>query len=445
MRLKATASLTACLLGAGVAWGPTAARAELPVEGTHLPAGHAQPADGAPAADPTLPVGYEAWFPPEVVPLVKDERHTPARWWLTGEYLLWWFDDHPVPTPLVTTRPDPVSTQQFAVLGESDIEYHNGSPGGRLTVGAWLNPEHTLAVEASGFLFGKNSEFARTASDETGRPPLDRPVVDPTTGAIVLIPVSVPDLLTGRVEVRSSAQLGGAEANLFTPACHHACFRLDLLGGVRYGHFREELDVLQISRGLPGAVIVTGAFGPVTGEPTFLIRDTFEARNDFYGGQLGLRAEYRRGPGTVTLVGKVALGRVEQELEVAGSTTVLPGTAPAPVVVGGQTAPTAAGGVLASGNLLGTRQRGDFAAVSEVGVNLGAQLNGYVRLGVGYSFTHWSSVVRSGEQLSNTADPTRIPFSAAFNPLAPAAAAPPALRDSDFSAHGLNFFVEFTF
>jgi len=48
--------------------------------------------------------------------------------------------------------------------------------------------------------------------------------------------------------------------------------------------------------------------------------DRFHADTDFYGGQVGLRGDYRRGPLSLEFMAKIALGGVAQKVDVKGST-----------------------------------------------------------------------------------------------------------------------------
>ena len=53
----------------------------------------------------------------------------------------------------------------------------------------------------------------------------------------------------------------------------------------------------------------------------FQTRDRFDTINNFYGGQLGARAEYRMGAFFVAARGTVALGNMHESVEINGATT----------------------------------------------------------------------------------------------------------------------------
>src|SRR5205823_2362775 len=109
------------------------------------------------------------------------------------------------------------------------------------------------------------------------------------------------------------------------------------------------------------------------------VADQFTTRNAFYGGQLGARFQIRRGGWNLEVLGKVGLGDSHQSVDVHGLTVL---AAP------GQPALAAPGGLLALASNGGHFTRDAFAVVPEAGVNLGYQLNPYVRVFAGYTFLY---------------------------------------------------------
>jgi hypothetical protein len=112
------------------------------------------------------------------------------------------------------------------------------------------------------------------------------------------------------------------------------CLQLGLVGGFRHVNLKEdenlELSRTSLSPLLPVPFLGTN-FGP--GNTTTVV-DSFQTRNQFYGGQMGARASWCLGKLSAQVDARVALGVTHQEIDVAvstmlitpyGSTTMAPG------------------------------------------------------------------------------------------------------------------------
>ena len=104
------------------------------------------------------------------------------------------------------------------------------------------------------------------------------------------------------------------------------------------------------------------------------------------------------------------------------------------------TAETFEGGLLAQRTNIGTHTFNDFAAVPELGVTVGYQVNPCWRLTFGYSFIYWSRVARAGDVINLDLNPNLLP------PEDPEVTTHlrPDLRFcyADFWAQGMNFGIE---
>jgi len=297
-------------------------------------------------------------------------------------------------------------------------------------------------VEASTFCLSSDSVDYFASSP--GFPVLARPFFDVATGAPGSELIAFPGLLAGGVNVSAFSKLKGCEANAICnwkccPGCDNGCYyqggRLDLLAGVRYLYLHEGLTVTEgitVPAGLP----VIGAFPnlgglPLVGGDRFAVEDRFRTENRFYGGQVGVRGEYDFGNGLfVNATGKLAFGVMQQSVDIRGTTAVVTpaGTAVAP------------GGLLAQTTNMGHYDRDRSAAISELNLNIGYQVDRNIRVFAGYTYLYVTNVVRPGDAVDFTINSTRVPTS-----LVPAAgAARPAFvfRDSDFWAQGLSLGVE---
>jgi hypothetical protein len=363
--------------------------------------------------------------------------------WVTGEYLLWWIKDAPVPVPLVTTgSANPVTgggvlgrASTFELFGNSGIDQATFS-GGRFTAGYWLDEDQGLGVEAS-FLFLAERTFSfRASSDPTGFPVLTSPVVDAVSGMETGSLIAFPGAFAGSVTVSASSELWGTEFNAVRNVVCADNLTVDMVGGFRYLDLSEDLNIDR-QRTVLAAGIDRFLGTAVFAGNQLRLADDFHTRDQFYGGQIGGRGEYRLGKFFVDAMGKVALGDVHQVVEINGTTTL---TTPAGVVT------TASGGLLALQSNIGRATHDTFAVVPEGGLTAGLQLTSHLRAFVGYTFLYCSDVVRPGDQINRTINPTQLPTSRFFT-FAPANPAQPAplFNTTDYWAQGINFGVAFTY
>src|SRR4029077_11815756 len=111
---------------------------------------------------------------------------------------------------------------------------------------------------------------------------------------------------------------------------------------------------------------VLGFFGtPVPAPDIVSITDRFETRNEFFGGQVGARAAFRRDRWLLDLSGKVGLGATHQWVNIEGGTSR---TGPDGAIYPGP------GGLYALASNMGLSGRQRLTFISEVGVRLGYQL-----------------------------------------------------------------------
>jgi hypothetical protein len=359
-----------------------------------------------------------------------------GRLWVRGEYLLWGIKNSNVP-PLVTTS----APAMLGVLGPGTNVLVGGAidnearSGGRFTVGFWFDRAQTCGVEGSWFFLGQRT--VNFAAGSSGIPLLARPFfnVNPGVNAEDAELIANPLLagqpgqppvlpLAGGVAVGLSSRLWGTELNgLFNLVERERC-RLDLLGGFRYVELDERLAINES--------LLVPADSPMFAGTSFFLTDGFSTRNQFYGGQVGLRAKFTCGLWDLELLGKVALGASHETTDIGGVTLITPaGGAPS----------VFAGGLLTQPTNIGRFSRNDFAVVPEAGINIGYQLTPRVRLLAGYTFLFWSNVMRPGDQVDRVVNSTQLTGGALVGPARPA----PLLRTSDFWAQGLNLGIELRF
>jgi hypothetical protein len=353
----------------------------------------------------------------------------PPRLRVSAEYLLWWVKDDNVP-PLVTAS----APADNAIIGQPTTQIlfggtaldNNPRSGARVGAIYTLDPCGNKALEVSGFFLGSRSTGfdANTAFF----PVLGRPFFNLNTGTEFAELVTFPGVATGNITVNNSSRLWGIEANYLCNLCCTCDRRTDVFFGFRYLDLDESLTINENILALPTA--------PTFPNARINVMDSFATRNQFYGGQIGVNREWRRGRWFMDFKGKLALGDTHQTITINGSQTI---------VQPNGTVLTSQGGLLALPSNIGRFSQDRFSVVPEIGLNLGFQFNDRLRVFVGYNFLYWSSVVRPGEQIDRVIDVTQIPnFPTGAIPTGQARPAV-LFKTNDFWAQGINLGLEFRY
>ncbi len=371
---------------------------------------------------------------------------TAPCFWVSGEYLLWWVRQGPLPVALLTANPDPLVFPTQATQG-TQVLFGSGSnnglnfgtfSGGRITAGVWFDPGHVLGLEGSGFLLQSRSinYTTATAGDGAGLSigiPFN--VTNPVPGfpfgenalAFPFIPGVPPVLST--FQVGASTRLYGAEANfVYTLGAGDYCYCL-LLVGFRNLDLRETLSL--------GAT-----FSDTIDGVTESINDNFTTRNNFYGAQVGLRQGIALGRFLIDVTTKVALGNNHGTLNINGSTLVTGN------LVGGFPPPgNYPGGVFTQPSNIGTFVSNKFSVVPEFQLQLAYAVNDFLSCSVGFNFLYATGLLRPGNQIDRNIDATQsFALNAGLGGLSPGPAEPfVLLKRSDFWATGLTAGVEFRY
>lgn len=394
----------------------------------------------------------DCWIGSELPPraLPDGGRGAGGQFWLRGEYLLWWTQGAQGP-PLVTTGAPGISPLPGAlgqvgtstVFGGSDFDDRPRS-GGRFTAGFWVDPCRMVGLEASYFfLANRTDHFNATSNATLGSQLIARPFFDVSTGTQNAQLVAFPALANGSnmltatglgiasgdIRVSRYSRLQGADINALCGLCSGCDYWVQMLAGFRYLNLEEGIAVDETTRVNPALP----SFSPFFGGSTISISDRFDTRNNFYGGQVGMRGEVRRGRMFVEVQSKVALGVTNQVVDIQGSTTIASPDG---------TTSTFPVGFLASGSNSGRYEQNKFSVVPEVGVNAGFLVTPNLRAFVGYNFLYWSSVVRPGDQIDTNLSGTQIPTDPRYNPAAGPYRPTATLNDTGFWVQGVSFGLE---
>ena len=381
---------------------------------------------------------------PEVEPtfVISSDAPTSTRTWASAEYLLWQVKSAPLPTPLITTGPaDTLGPSERpgalgldgtqVLLGGHDVNF-GPSSGGRFTLGAWLGNQQTVGLEGSYLFLGQVfASHSVSAPGLVGTPPLALPFFNPTVGAQDSTGIALPrgNGFSGVADLTVSTRLQGAELNAVVPMTSTRGLTWELLGGFRFLDIDERLHFTTVSTNVP----------PQTAD-IFTTSDRFTTENDFYGGQIGVRARYRWNNIGLQAATKIALGSMHEVTHIRGNLLTNDFTNIGPV----QAFP---GGYLALPTNIGDYSRDQFAAVPEINLGVDYLMGDHVRLFAGYTFLYVSSVARPGDEIDSVINPTQGP---GFTGVAPSplmgAARPTFLgKDSSFFAQGINLGLEISY
>lgn len=417
--VRITMSCLALLLAVSMAWG------QKPEVSLPTPDG-SQEVDPRPVPEPEPP---PAPVMEEASTMTEDEAESKAsrRLWLRAEYLLWWIKDSNVPALLTTgsatdLRPGALDSANTSVLFGGGGEDNKNRSGGRFFAGYWLNDENTLGVEVGYFLLGPRA--VGTFEGSPGNPIRARPFFNVNSGTQDSSLVAYPGLVSGSVRIQMPSFLQGAELNVPSAIVQADRLRLDAFLGFRYLNLGEGLHIDEADQ-------VSPASPQLAGEGV-LVSDRFDTQNNFFGGQLGARADFRWKRCSLNLLAKIALGESYETVTIRGSTQI-----------GSQ--PAISDGFLALSSNSGRYQHSAFAVVPEVNASIAFQITENLRAFAGYSFLYWSQVARPGDQVDLGLNENLVPTSMTFGAGGGLARPAFALHTTDFWAHGINLGLEFRF
>jgi len=359
-------------------------------------------------------------------------------WWVSGGPLLWAVKSAPLPPTLTTFAPgSPSATTGFGgalgvpgttVLSPDHLGY-GAFPGGQVSIGHWLDSDPRFGLEASGFLLGSRSAgFSETSG---GTPSLRIPFTNVPPGAGFPLGASAfvladPGFAAGGQLITSSLQFWGLEGNGIYRGFSTAGLDISLLAGVRYLDLREGLSIISTESLLPG------------GTGNFIGTDSFSTRNQFFGGEFGVKVQKQFDKFDASLLAKVALGDNYQTVVINGNSSVSGFGLPTGITPGG---------IFSQATNIGQQSRNELAVVPEAQVQLGYRVSSAVRVFADYDFLYVSNVVRPGNQIDTTINFTGNP---AISGVLPAtltgAARPQALfNGASFWAQGIKLGASYAF
>ncbi len=383
-----------------------------------------------------------------VVPLcwgtdLWDDVHRHDRCYVQIDYLSMWAKGNYLP-PLVTTSPVGTPQSQAGVLpvsattsilygnGRVNLDQRNGgSDHRRLLAGrrrvSGRGRTVLRAGDATVELLRLVEFLFRSEREIIARPVIVTPPNGTNNEESVLVAFpnyqfgGVTTDLDGSINVRSLSNVQSANMTFrrlvwidFTMQR-----RLDFLFGYRF--FRTD-DSVTIDD-----TTIFNASGPIP-TTTTVSQDLFRSRNQFNGGEIGLKYQAYHGPWQFEFIGKCAFGNNRER-----------------TWINGYTDQTASGvtthadyGLLALPTNIGSYRRDVFAVLPEADANLKIDVTKNLRLILGYTFIYTNRVQRSGDAINRTINTTQI-----GGALSGVAQPSFSANDTPFWVHGYNAGLEY--
>jgi len=285
------------------------------------------PAPAGPACDSPLcdtPPGTDAGCSAE-----------PGNTWFAAEYLLWWLKDAPTPG---------------RGFGEFPSEFDYGVASGIRVLGGIDSDDRGAGLEGSFFILERRADAHAGAVPAQG---LATPFVFLPAGTAATV-TGWDRFWGGDALIRMAVDGAAAAGSAGVPA-----WKVDLLGGCEYLNLGERADRLAVDPGLKALAII-------------------QTRNQFYGGEFGVRVDWQAGRFFFNVAGKCGLGDGHQSLSI-DSTNIVAAT-------------TTALSIHPSTDV--------FAVVPQVTLNVGYDITRNMRISVGYDFLDWNNVIRPGDQVA---------------------------------------------
>jgi hypothetical protein len=362
--------------------------------------------------------------------------------WVGGEYLIWRLNGTALP-PLVTQSPsstpideagrldDPSTT----IIGGNNIVGGDWRTGYRLFAGVWLDECHTWALAGDYFSLGSDDyDFLSSPSSSTI---VTRPFFNSETGEQDAELVSVPNELDGTARVNAGDNFQGAGLTL--QRCLYSCCdpcgcgpstSIGVLGGYRYYEYGSGLGVTEDLLVLPGTT------QPLVPGTTFLVQDSFIARNQFNGGEIGLQGRQIFGNFWWDGTAKLAIGTNRRTVKVNGRTIV--------TVPNGGTSEELGGLLTSEVTNIGEYTDNSTVVIPDFRLGVGAMVSNHISVRAGYRVIIWADVARAADHLPPglAVDPRNLPPVQAGGGPEPIF---PGIQGTQLVAHGFDLGVQFTY
>jgi hypothetical protein len=361
-----------------------------------------------------------------------------APFWFGAEALIWRTSSVRLP-PLVTSSEPGTQQLDAGVLGRPTTQILYGGNkifdsthgGFRLRGGHYFDQCGISGIDLEFFMLGTQQASYHGASN--GEPILARPFLNAATGLDDAQLVAFPNLASGTIDIK-------AKSNLYSGALHfrevfwkecdpgNGCSRNCRRSGPRSFNLGFQMGprFVRLRETFTSAENLTNS----DTQAQYQIYDSFGAKNQFWGCELGLFGSRQRRRWSLDGAVRLAIGATKQELDVSGQTSV---------TQAGITT-TNSGGFLAQRTNSGNFDRNRFTLLPQFDVALGYKMTDTWTASVGYSLLYWGQVLRATDQIDPVVNPgllppEQIPLTGDLRPEA-------RLHQTDYLAHGITIGLE---
>jgi hypothetical protein len=358
----------------------------------------------------------------------------PYRWWVSGEYLLGFTRSTTLPT-VASVGPFPsggiLGLSGSRPLGGDTVDF-GGVSGARFHGGVWLDSCRAYALDWGIFFLPRQEQtnrFAPGPGEDLGRPFFDTLLNRENSRRIV-----TPGVFAGEVTSAYRSLFWGAELGARLRVVETPTLSLEQLFHFRYYALEESFEIEDSSTALAGGVVAFNG-GLFAAPARVRVNDFFSVQNRFYGGSGGLRLQWTPGRWEVQLDARLAVGAMQQNITIEGTTRLENVGAGAIVRPGFYSA--------SQTPVKFTEYR--FSLAPDVAARIGYRVTDRMMVTAGYQFVYITNVARPSDQLDRRLNPANIPSSQTFGAAAAGPPALPRITSSDYWMHGLNVGLMLTF
>jgi hypothetical protein len=430
MRNGLLGTIASLLAGAGLAWAQPAHMASslsVPAEpaaqpGTMPKATDSEPTTTSSSDTSRVFAGQEDWAN------FQTEDQT-CRFRVNVDLMAWFTKNARQLPPLVEGNAGATGESDLEGTSGASIDYHLLS-GFRVSGAYTWDQCPDFAIDGNVLVFGKRTLAAIPDSNNL----LERPFGIANEGFDGSLPINFPGVAAGAALITSSEEMWGMELNLDYNLINEpvvSALRLDVFGGFRFFELSEDVRVASVTN--------FNFFSPFV--PDFLkgdqlrVFDSFLARNQFFGPQLGITARWFGYYGIAEFSAKLGLGTNHETIHIVGAQVRVP--------LGGQEI-LSPGGLLALPSNSGSFTKDQFAVLPEINGNWIIPVTDNLKFKFGYTFLYWDTVVRPADQIDRIVNISQIPNVGAVGfPLTIRRPSVPFLQ-SHFYAQGFNVGLEFS-
>jgi hypothetical protein len=302
------------------------------------------------------------------------------------ELMSWWFQGSPTPVPVVTDGLYGAPGTNV-LLGGGTVDT-NPNPGLRLSL--TYVPNQKTGIDFNWlYVRERTTTDGVSSSGLLGSTDLFVPFFNPARNAEDGTELSYSPLYSGSATTQLTNSMMGAELNVNWPIAAAAPWDIRVFGGFRWWRLKEKY-----------AITTSSPNNAPQPEDIWMTSDTFDATNNFWGGQVGARGAYRQDKWLLSGAAQVALGGMVQKVGVNGYLVTNDFTNYA-------STQQFAGGYFALPTNAGTYSRTVFAAVPELRLNIGYFVTPTTTISIGYDVLYASNVARPGNQMNRNINPTQ--------------------------------------